>query len=142
MKKLIIILLVILFPLNLYSKDYVNIADGGRIVGKLSVTSLKELVGASKKYKDIIEAQTEDRLIIVTSDVKDTAIKGKYEATLKMSWKNSEGAEVNYVTVLMFLRIKQENQALIPEWRIIYRDVAEIGFPVSFSLLILLLILI
>ena len=142
MKKLIIILLVILFPLNLYSKDYVNINDGDRIVGKLSVTSLKELVGASKNYKDIIEAQTEDRLVITTTDIKATSIKGKYEASLKMSWKNSDGVEVNYISAVMFLKIKNENQALVPEWRLAYRDVAEIGFPISFGLLILLLILI
>jgi len=143
MKVLYIMSLLISIPFsNAYSKDYVSVIDKDKIVGKISVESLKTLTATSEKYKEIMDAQNKKRVIIEVIDaVTETDIKHKYQTKIRISWIKEDGQEINYITANVFLTIINEGDVIVPEWRLVYRDVSEIGFPICGGLLIIVLII-
>jgi hypothetical protein len=89
-----------------------------------------------------MSAQKEDRVSIqVLSDLEKTSIINQYKVVIKIQWLNEKNEEVNYIRSIMFLNIDNQNESTIPEWRILYRDVSEIGFPITGGLIILIIII-
>lgn len=140
MKKLILLFLMI--PTILFSQTYVDVYDGKKVVGKLSIQSLEQLLEASEKYKEILDAQKYGRVYIdLIEPVKKTKVPGQYEAKIKISWRTEINKEVNYIISTFTLNIDNEKEASIPEWRVLYRNISEIGFPISSLLIIILMII-
>lgn len=139
MKKLLIIF-ILLFPIHLYATNYINVFQGNKIIGKISEQSLQELVNASDKYKDIIEAQNNNRIYIETISDIEKIDKENYKTTIRIKWLNENKEEVNFITSIMFLKIENINND-IPTIKLIYYKIAAYGFPLT-TLLILLKILI
>lgn len=140
MKHLILIILFI--PSLLFSQDFVKVYDKDKHVGNLSIESLELLVEASEKYKEIIEAQKNNRVIIeVLDEVVETKIIGQYKTRIKIIWYNDSGKEINYIITKVLLNIDNQSESQIAQWRIQYRNVAEFGFPVSLLLIIIAILL-
>ena len=144
MKKIFItILIVICFNGLLHAKDNnIYIMQYNKIIGQFTIEQFKNLVKASDNYKDIMEAQNEKRVTITCDTIKSTDREGEYKAILKVSWKNKKGVELNYITSEITLNIDNDTTNGISQWRIVFRNVAEIGFPITSGLLILLLLII
>lgn len=141
MKKIILSLCILIIP-SIGFSQFIEVVDKNTVVGRLSIESLEKLVEASEKYKDIMEAQKNNRLSISLLDaVRETKVIGQYKTKIKISWFNDKGKEVNYITLDVILNIDNQSEANIPQWRIQYRNVAEYGFPVSLLLILIAILL-
>ena len=143
MKKLFITILV-LISIPLYSADNnIYISQNNKVIGKLTPKQFELLVEASDRYQEIMLAQKEGRVSIqVLADLEKTSIINQYKVVIRIQWLNEKNEEVNFVSSIMFLNIDNESETQIPEWRMIYRDISEIGFPTSTIILILVLLII
>jgi hypothetical protein len=143
MKKLFItILFLVCFTGLVFPKSSdVVITQDNRVIGKLTSSQFELLVQAADNYQEIMLAQKENRVSIqIISDIEKTSVPGQYKAVLKIQWLNSKNEEINFVSSVMFLTIDNPNDTSVTEWKILYRDIAEIGFPLSSVLLILIII--
>jgi hypothetical protein len=143
MKKLLITILT-LISIPLYSSDNkIYIYQYNKPIGKFTVEQFELLVKGAEQYKEIMSAQKEDRVSIqVLSDLEKTSIINQYKAVIKIQWLNEKNEEVNFVSSIMFLNIDNESETQIPEWRMIYRNISEIGFPTSTIILVLFLLIV
>ena len=145
MKKLIIAtMLMICFTGLLHAKSNdIIISQNGIAIGRMSPAQFELLVKGAEQYKEIMSAQKEDRVSIqVLSDLEKTSIINQYKAVIKIQWLNEKNEEVNFVSSIMFLNIDNESETQIPEWRMIYRNISEIGFPTSTIILVLFLLIV
>lgn len=142
MKKLFITILT-LISIPLYSADNnIYIYQYNKPIGKFTVEQFEVLVKGAEQYKEIMSAQKEDRVSIqVLSDLEKTSIINQYKAVIKIQWLNEKNEEINFIKSVMFLNIDNESETQIPEWRMIYRDISEIGFPTSSIILVLILLI-
>lgn len=125
MKKLLTLFLF-LITICFASNDLIIYKDGKQI-GKMTIDQFKILIQSAESYNEIMEAQNKGRIKIeCISEVKEIS-KNKYEALIKVSWLDETGKECNYITAVMYLSIDEGNT--LPEWRIFYDKVAEVGFP-------------
>jgi hypothetical protein len=143
MKKLLITILT-LISIPLYSSDNkIYIYQYNKPIGKFTVEQFELLVKGAEQYKEIMSAQKEDRVSIqVLSDLEKTSIINQYKVVIKIQWLNEKNEEVNFVSSIMFLNIDNESETQIPEWRMIYRNISEIGFPTSTIILVLFLLIV
>jgi hypothetical protein len=143
MVRYLLIILYLFICAPLYANDLIAIKDeNGKIVSFISKPSLQSLIEASEKYKDIMNAQKEKRLnVTVIAPVEETNKKNEFKTTIKLTWHDNAGKEINYITALMFLNIENANEAGMSEWRLTYREISEIGFPILFIITCILLLL-
>ena len=143
MKKYLILITLLFLNSFLFANNNIAIKDEeGKVISFISRSSLRTLVEASEKYKDIMEAQKDKRLnITVIAPVEETNKKDEFKTTIKLTWHDTKGKEINHVTALMFLNIANSKEAGMPEWRVLYRSIAETGFPLLFIILIIVLLL-
>lgn len=144
MKRSILTLLIFICfigILNAKDKDnYVYVKQYDKVIGKFTPEQYETLVNASDKYKELMLAQQEGRVIIQCSEIKEIS-KGEYKTVFKLTWKDKKGNELNYITSELILNIDNDKSKDIPEWRIIYRDISEIGFPICFLLILIIVAL-
>jgi hypothetical protein len=142
MKKLILVILFICVSSLLYGIDNnIYITQSDKIIGRFTPEQFETLVQGADKYKEIMLAQVEKRVNIVCSEIKETDIKGEYKTNIRIIWINKNNMEINFIEVELILNIDNDTSQNIPEWRIVYRDLSEIGFPITGGLLILILVL-
>jgi hypothetical protein len=144
MKKFILSLLILIcFTGLLYAKDdnYLYIYQHNKIIGKFTIEQFKSLVEGADKYKEIITAQKEKRLLIISEEVLPLDKDNTYKTNIRIIWQNREQKEINYIVSELILNIDNDKSNNIPEWRIYYRNISEVGFPICGSFLILFLIL-
>lgn len=141
MKKLFItILFLICFTGLLHASDLI-ISQDGKQIGRMSPAQFELVVTSADKYKQLMLAQKEQRVSIQCDKVVATSTQGLYTTTLKIVWKDKQGNELNYITSALTLNINNDNSQLLPEWRIKYRDISEIGFPITGGLIVLVLLI-
>jgi hypothetical protein len=140
MKKLLLILLILIcFTGLLQAKDnYIYVKQYDKIIGKFTPEQYEALVSASDNYKELILAQQEGRVIVQCNEVKEIS-KGEYKTVFTVIWKDKKGNELNYITSELTLNIDNDKSKDIPEWRIIYRDISEIGFPICFLIILIII---
>ena len=142
MKKLILVILFICVSSLLYGIDNnIYITQSDKIIGRFTPEQFETLVQGADKYKEIMLAQVEKRVNIVCSEIKETDTKGEYKTNIRIIWINKNNMEINFIEVELILNIDNDTSQNIPEWRIVYRDLSEIGFPITGGLLILILVL-
>jgi hypothetical protein len=145
MKKLITLLLLIMicFTGLLFAKEkdnYIYILQYNKVIGKFTPEQYETLVNASDKYKELMLAQQEGRVIVQCNEVKEVS-KSEYKTVFTVIWKDKKGNELNYVTSELILNIDNDKSNNIPEWRILYRDISEIGFPICFLIILIIILL-
>lgn len=141
MKKLIITIFLICFTGLLQASD-LKIYQDNTLVGIMTTQQFESIVKGAEKYKEIIEAQQKDRIDIeLLEPVKETDTDGEYATHIKISWKNENNKEINFIKVYIVLNIDNDTANQLPQWKIIYRDIASYSFPFVSSLLILLIII-
>jgi len=138
MKKFILITIIILFSTLLYAAD-VQIYQNGKQIGTMSKEQFTELVRGAENYKEIMEAQNKNRIRIIANKIETTEDKNVYKCTFRFSWKNQKQEEINYVVSDLLIQIDDEMG--MSNFRIYYRNISEIGFPISISAIFLILIL-
>ena len=144
MKKLFIsLLLIICFTglLQAKSNDIV-ISQYGVAIGRMTPDQYENLVIGAEQYTELMTAQKENRVTIQCDKVVASKVDGLYTTNIKILWKDKEGRELNYIVANLNLNIDNDKSKGLPEWRIIYRDVAEVGFPIAGGLLVFLLLII
>jgi hypothetical protein len=144
MKRVFITILILICFTGLIKAQSNNLIvyQNGKAIGSFTVEQFQLLVDGADKYKEIMLAQKEDRVSIqLLSDLEKTHVINQYKAVLKIQWLNEKNEEINYVSSIMFINIDNQEELNIPKWRILYRDISEIGFPICGSFLILFLIL-
>ncbi len=141
MKQLFITVFLICFTGLLQASD-LKIYQDNKLVGTMTVQQFESIVKGAEKYKEIIDAQKKDRIDIeVLEPVKETKVPGEYATQIKISWKDEDNKEINFIKIYVVLNIDNDKSKLIPEWKIIYRDIASYSFPFTLSLLLLLIII-
>jgi hypothetical protein len=116
------------------------IYQDNNLVGKINVQQFESLVQGAEKYKEIIEAQRSNRVTIKVLDkVQKTEIEGQYKAKVKIIWINKNNNEINFILIDMILNI--DKNKTIPEWKILYKEIASVAFPITFALLLIILCL-
>lgn len=143
MKKVITLLLLILmcFTGLLFAKEkdnYIYITHYDKVIGKFTPEQYETLVNASDKYKEFMLAQQEGRVIIQCNEVKEIN-KGEYKTIFTITWKDKKGNELNYITSELILNIDNDKSNGIQEWRILYRDISEVGFPICFLIILIII---
>ena len=142
MRKLFITLLFLLYSASLYATDSnLYIYQYDKYIGKFTIEQFTTLVEGADKYEEIMLAQKEQRLHITCDKVLASETAGGYTTIVKIVWKDKEGEELNYITAELTMNIDNDTTSKIPEWRIIYRDISEVGFPICGGLIILVLII-
>lgn len=142
-KSLLTLFILICFTGLLFAKEkdnYIYISQYDKVIGKFTPEQYEALVSASDNYKELILAQQEGRVIVQCSEIKEIK-KGEYKTVFKLTWKDKKGNELNYITSELTLNIDNDKSKDIPEWRIIYRDISEIGFPICFLLILIIVAL-
>jgi hypothetical protein len=140
-KSLLTLLILICFTGLLQAKDkdnYIYISQYDKVIGKFTPEQYEALVKASENYKELMLAQQEGRVIVQCNEVKEIS-KGEYKTIFTVIWKDKKGNELNYVTSELILNIDNDKSNNIPEWRILYRDISEIGFPICFLLILIII---
>ena len=143
MKKLIIaIMLLICFTglLQAKSNDIV-IYQNDTAIGRMTPDQYENLVIGAEQYVELMTAQKENRVTIESGKIVASEVEGIYTTNIKIIWKDKEGRELNYIVANLNLNIDNDKSKGLPEWRIIYRDVAEVGFPIAGGLLVFLLLI-
>lgn len=144
MKRSILTLLIFICfigILNAKEKDnYIYIKQYDKIIGKFTPEQYEALVSASDNYKELILAQQDGRVVVQCNEVKEIS-KGEYKTVFTVIWKDKKGNELNYITSELTLNIDNDKSKDIPEWRIIYRDISEIGFPICFLIILIIIAL-
>ena len=143
MKKLIIaIMLLICFTGLLHAKSNdIVIYQNDTAIGRMTPDQYENLVIGAEQYVELMTAQKENRVTIESGKIVASEVEGIYTTNIKIIWKNKEGYEFNYVVSELTLNIDNDKSKGLPEWRIIYRDVAEVGFPIAGGLLVFLLLI-
>lgn len=143
-KSLITLLILICFTGFLHAKEkynYVYIKQYDKVIGKFTPEQYESLVKGADNYKELMLAQNENRVsIILIEEVKET-LTNQYKGKIKIVWKDAKGNEINYLISEINFQITNKGDAVVPEWRIIYRDISEIGFPVTTGILIIILLI-
>ncbi len=140
------ILLLIILVSPLYSGDTnIYIYQGGVKIGSYTKEEFIRLIKGYEHYTEIMNAQANDRLVVSIMDTpyKTGKVKNEYSAKFRISWENSSHVEINYLIIESLVTIPEEGGgAAIPEWRVMYRDISEIGFPISSVLFMICMIII
>jgi len=134
MKKFILITIIILFTSIVYASD-IQIYQNGKLIGTMSKQHFEELVRGAENYKDIIEAQNSNRIKIIANKIEMIDVHNRYKCNFRISWKNKDQEEINYVVSDLLLDI--DNEQGMSKFRIVYRDISEVGFPLSLGIIIL-----
>lgn len=140
-KSLITLLIFICFTGILHAKEkdnYIYVKQYDKVIGKFTPEQYEALVKASENYKELMLAQQEGRVIVQCNEVKEIS-KGEYKTIFTVIWKDKKGNELNYVTSELILNIDNDKSNNIPEWRILYRDISEIGFPICFLIILIII---
>lgn len=141
MKKLFITVFLICFTGLLQASD-LKIYQDNKLFGTMTVEQFTSIVQGAEKYKEIIEAQSKDRIDIeLLQPIKETDNQGEYATQIKISWKDKDNKQINFIKVYIILNIDNDKANLIPDWKIVYRDIASYSFPFTLSLLLLLIII-
>jgi hypothetical protein len=143
-KSLLTLLIVMCFTGLLFAKEkdnYIYIKQYDKIIGKFTPEQYEALVSASDNYKELILAQQEGRVSIQCDEKIIDLGNGEYKTSFKLVWKDKQGNELNYITSELILNIDNDKSNGIQEWRIVYRDISEIGFPICFLLILIIVAL-
>jgi hypothetical protein len=141
MKKLFITIFILLLFTPLYSADNIVIKQGDYVIGEFTPNQFDVLIQGANSYKEIMLAQKQKRVYITTDEIYPTDNKGEYKTVMTIRWKDKNGYELNYITSELILNIDNDASGKIKEWRIIYRDISEYGFPITGGFLLLLILL-
>jgi hypothetical protein len=143
-KPLLTLLILICFTGSLFAKEkdnYVYIKQYNKIIGKFTPEQYEVLIKASENYKELMLAQQEGRVGIQCDEKIIDLGNGEYKTSFKLVWKDKQGNELNYITSELILNIDNDKSNGIQEWRIVYRDISEIGFPICFLLILIIVAL-
>jgi hypothetical protein len=141
MKQIFITIFLICFTGLLQASD-LKIYQDNKLVGTMTVQQFESIVKGAEKYKEIIEAQKKDRIDIeLLEPVRQTETDGEYATQIKISWKDEKNKEINFIKIYVVLNIDNDTADQLPQWKIIYRDIASYSFPFVSSLFILLIII-
>ncbi len=136
--------------------DYIEIEDNvdqiefffkGKKVGEMTKEELQATIKAGGAYNKEIEAEISDprRLEVIFLKkpwiIKKT--KNKYRANILINWYeiiNNKKEVFKSLNLTLDLILDKSNQ--MSKWRIMYRNISEVGFPISTGLVILIILLI
>ena len=142
MRKLLLTVLLICFSGLLHAADNnIYITQYDKVIGKFSPTQFEVLIKGASKYEEIMLAQKEEKVSIICYEMKATDNKGEYKTTVRIIWLDQNNKEVNFIESELILNIDNDASQNIPQWRITYRNIAEIGFPITGGFLIIVLII-
>jgi len=120
-------------------EDVISIYRGTEKIGELSLDEFEAIIKASSSYEKILEAEKEKRVYVFFKDNPWELKPGKSVNTeVYIIWKDKKETPLKKVILKLTMEVPKEGQVM-SKIRILYRDVAEIGFPVSVGILILVL---
>ena len=123
---------------NIYIYQY------GSRIGMYTKEEFVNLLKGYNQYKDIMEAQSDNRVVVslIETPYKTGSTKNEYTAKFRVVWENKEKTGINYLIIESIVTIPEETGGVfLPAWRVVYRDISEIGFPVSSVLMIICMII-
>jgi len=134
-------LFMLLLPTLIFSKpEPLKIWQGDKMIGVMSVEQFQAQVSGAERTQKEIDAEQNNRVIIT---ILDTPYKmdgvDQYSVQFEISWIDKNNIAFKTIKMKSIVVINKDKP--ISEFRMVYRDVAEIGFPVSGGLLILILII-
>lgn len=112
-------------------------------VGEMTKDEFKAVIQASQNYNKELDAELSDpKRVEVVFLKKPWVIKkseGMYKTQIKINWIDKDNTIFKSITIELNLTIDKLNT--FPKWRTIYRDIAEIGFPTVFIILMIMVML-
>lgn len=142
---MLFMLLLLLGSCSLLGSDNnIYIYQYGSRIGMYTKEEFINLLKGYNQYKEIMEAQSENRVVVSLIDTpyKTGSTKNEYTAKFRVVWENKEKTEINYLVIESIVTIPEEtNGVFLPAWRVVYRDISEVGFPASSILLIICMII-
>lgn len=114
----------------------------GEQVGKMTPAQFSNLLRSASIYAELTEAEKDSRVKVLIKDAPWNISQSQtmYETQIKIQWLNKDKQVIKQLTMDVELEIPIDHEKY-SEIRVIYRDVSEIGFPVAFLLLIVLVAL-
>lgn len=125
----------------LYSQenDYFELFHDGEKVGKISIEGFEEMRKAAGIKKEEWEAEKEGRVeVSLKDDPWEVTIGEKFVTEVTIVWKNKDGKEIKTIVLEQEFTIKKETMS---SFRIFYRDIAEIGFPIAIIIIIIIILI-
>lgn len=146
MKKLLITILILFFTINTYAIEKGEAVDfyvGGEYVQSMTYKQWKIFSESAKLHMEIIEAEKDGNIKVNFHKNPWQAIVGEtFKTKIDFIWyKEVKGKEkvIKKLTIEQSIEVPKDGLRL-PEYRVFYRDVAEIGFPISVIILLILMI--
>ena len=129
------IILTFIFIFSIFSyvqaKDLnIYVYQNNKVLGQFTPTEFKALVKGADCYVQETEAEKSEKTFRVEVIGKPIQ-KGKsdiWECKFSIKWFDQKGMVLKGILVTSDIFIPQNRE---PEWRVIYKNIAEIGFPVS-----------
>jgi hypothetical protein len=138
MKKLISIILLafgLSFTTSLQAKDKipVQICYDNQVVKEMSLEEWVALTDGAEMFYEELDAETDKPKrvrIVLVEDIWKISNPDKFETEMIVQWVDKDG-DVFKEFILSVEIVIDEDTRKFSDWRIKYRDVAEIGFPIS-----------
>jgi len=132
----------LLFTLPLFSqtipKNHIGIFYQEKFIGSMPLEEYEILVKSASIYQDELKAENNKRIKITVKENPYLIKFGEtFTADVKIIWINEKQEIFKEMILENSLTLKKEN---LHEIRILYRDISEIGFPISFLLLFIAII--
>ncbi len=146
MKRFIITILILLFSLPLLAIDKgeeIDIYVGGEYVQSMTFQQWKIFSESAKLYSQILIAERKENIDINFHKSPWKAVIGEtFTTQIDFTWyREVDGKKIVLKTMSIEQSIDVPKDGLkLPEYRVFYRDVAEVGFPISIIIILILMI--
>jgi len=123
-------------------ENQVDVFFEGQKIDSMTYTQFEALINGSAFYNELLEAEREGRVYVsLESNPWEVSLIGKKYCThMNIIWKTKDGKVLKKTRLKVELRIPEGGKTM-SNLRIEYRNVEEIGFPISTGLAILFFVL-
>jgi len=121
-------------------KNHIGIFDDKyKLIDTIPIDEFKTLITAAKLYNEELKAENNKQIKIVVKEKQSTIKLGEtYKADVIVTWYNEKNEIIKTLVLEVSIDTKKENFGIL---RILYRDISEVGFPILFTILIIIIAL-
>jgi len=142
MKQLLITIFILLCALSLIAKDNnLYVYQNGKVIGQFTPAEFKALVQGADLYAQELEAENKGLKIDIIDKPYKLESSGMYVCNFSIKWIGKTGHVLKEIKMQSEIQIPEGDNPM-PEWRVKYREIAEIGFPAVTGVFALFVVLI
>lgn len=139
--RLVYTFFILLIFANSIFANTIDLYSNGEYVHSYTIPQFKSLINNNEFVLEQINAEKEGRVVVELLDEEFSFNKdGLYQGYLRIKWLNENGSTLKQLKVFIELKatdIEKNNSNIVYKW---YSDIANIGFPISIIILLLLLL--